>query len=139
MRTFVVLLVGCLLASCSAYSLPLQEVDIERATEITQIISERISYGDSGSLLDSYNKYGLADRSYIHCKDFAFAFVSLYGNEAQVAYNEDHAFVLIGSTVIEPNQNDFRLDYRLSGASYRPDHVVKIKTSDQNKILSSFM
>lgn len=70
-----------------------------------------------------YGRYGYMhpDLS-VNCLDYSFAFAILYGEGAWVSSNEDHAFVTVNGTIIEPNQiflrNRYVTEYRMKGVNY---------------------
>jgi hypothetical protein len=93
--------------------------------------------GASGQVLDDYSVYNIVNRSFITCVDFAFSFVGLYGKGSQVIFNEGHAFVLIGSLIVEPQDLQGK---QFSGVDYsKVYYIPEIYDKDIQKIKSFFL
>ena len=116
------------------------KIDIDKAAKIVYKLQELDS---NDPPLMSYLHYGMKNNDKISCQDYAISFAILYGTPAQLAYNENHAFVVINGVIVEPNQRgtfnirdrmngvDYYIKYRLG--NFREEDIILIKNYFENK------
>jgi len=88
----------------------------------------------------NYGSYNIKDNETISCKDFAFSFVVLYndrfGDKAKVVGSSNHAFVKIGSIILEHQQSpgSFKRDFRGENIDYNIKYHYRIREQDKEII-----
>jgi len=105
-------------------------VDTVKAERIIILLHKKFDNYEGGFVLN-YPRYWLDDNDEedVDCKDYSFAFAILYGPPAKVAYNDKHAFVVIGGKIIEPQQRIerygvFDVNYRFAGVDYSVNKTI---------------
>ena len=122
--------VGLIIRAYFIHSDYLSGVNTVKAEKIIILLHKKFdNYEGKFSL--NYSRYWLDDKNKenVDCKDYSFAFAILYGPPAKVAYNNKHAFVVIGNKIIEPQQRIEKhgiidLNYRFTGADYSINKTI---------------
>jgi len=139
------LVLGLLIRAYYIHSEYISGVNTVKAEKIIVLLHKKFdSY--EGRFTLNYPRYWLddKDKENVDCKDYSFAFAILYGPPAKVAYNNKHAFVVIGNSIIEPqqrieNHGIINLNYRFTGVDYSINKTIsRFYSEDVNKIRRFF-
>jgi len=86
--------------------------------------------------LIKYDYYGWPNDKDVNCKDWSFAFVTLWGKDAELLVTKGHAFARVGKRIIEPQNDNYK--QRILTTNYDNYKVVKIREEDKEAIRRYF-
>jgi len=137
--------VGFMIRAYYIHSDRTSSIDTVKAEKIIILLHKKFDNYEGGFFIN-YPRYWLDDNNKedIDCKDYSFAFAILYGPPAKVAYNNKHAFVVVGSNIVEPQQRIEKngiidLNYRFTGVDYSINKTIgRFFSQDINKVRRFF-
>lgn len=113
--------IGFVLQEIGSYSINQKRTLNQKSEQIIKLLNT-LNHDDPRIPIN-YGKYGYYHPDLtVNCLDYSFAFAILFGEDAWVSSNNDHAFVTVNGVKIEPQQkwrlaNDVQT-YRISGTNY---------------------